>query len=31
MHLVEHERLTPDEIARLKKLINDLDQPRRRG
>jgi BlaI family transcriptional regulator, penicillinase repressor len=31
MHLVENERLTPDEIARLRKLIDDLDHPRRRG
>lgn len=26
MHLVENGRLTPDEIAKLRKLIDDLDQ-----
>ncbi len=26
MHLVENERLTADELAKLRKLINDLDQ-----
>lgn len=26
MHLVENERLTPDELSQLRKLIDDLDQ-----
>jgi len=26
MHLIEHERFSPDELARLRRLIDDLDR-----